>query len=176
MTTEQQPRPSLPSTRFLIELLTDKVFAHALNMMDPALLELADRDDLHACFLAAMVRMSALAHAGTEELLLPRNLVAKLSNAAFGGSLDASFCLHWIALFELQLDGSRTETFGRRLRKAKEWLPPIPDSIYGTYVQEFAQLADALPADLTPEDQLNFGSNVIALLVRFAELLNKAWP
>jgi hypothetical protein len=76
----------------------DHMFGHALKMLDPSLLALADPDDSHVHFLAVLVRMSALVRAGSEGLLLPRSLVAKLSEVAREGSAEAAFCLHWIAV------------------------------------------------------------------------------
>jgi hypothetical protein len=169
-------RTASPSTRSLIALLTDKLFSHALNLLDPKLLPLADLDDVHARFLGILTRMCALVRGSSENLLLPRSMAAGLSNAAHDGSAEAAFCMHWIALFGLQRDVLPAEDFEQRLSTASEWLLTealSTSSLYGTYLLEFARLAES-PRKCLPQAQEDLLSNVIALLGRFAELLNKA--
>jgi hypothetical protein len=167
--------PPLPSTRILIALLTDEVFSHALKVLDPALTQLADPDDAHAQFLAALSWMYALVNASSENLLLPHSLVAKLSAVADAGSTEAIFCLHWIALFALERDDPLADNFALRLRKAGQLisLPVIQDgSLYRAYFYEFVLLLPEVAS--SPEVQRHFLCQTIALLVRFAELLNGA--
>jgi hypothetical protein len=124
---------SLPSTRYLIKLLTDNMFSYALRMLDPSLLTLADQDDVHARFLACLVRMSALVQTSSEDLRLPRSLVTRLFNIANEGSADAAFCMHWIVLFALERDEPRAQDFGPRVQGAVSWLMDINTLVGGCY-------------------------------------------